>query len=350
MANSPSMKLTSVQELVKAAPRLSSIPLQFLQQTQTALSVPTPSSSAEIPTVDYTLLASPGSGETELQKLHSACKNWGIFQVVNHGMSPEVMEKLRGEIEEFYELPLEEKMKYGGDGEGYGGGRVRANGVRDWGDRLYITTNPVHLRRPHLLPQLPSSLRDNLETYIQTLKALASGLLGSMEEALEMEANEMAAKMDDGLQSVAIIYYPPCPQPELVLGFTPHSDATCITILSQVNGVGGLQVKTRDGSWVPVNILPNALVVLVGDILEVFSNGLYESAEHRVTVNPDKERISMAFFVNPKLEAEIGPAASLVMKNPPCRFKTISTEQYFNNFFGRVLDRKTNLEALKIDN
>ncbi|CAI0381943.1 unnamed protein product [Linum tenue] len=344
------MKLTSVQELVKAAPRLSSIPLQFLQQTQTALSVPTPSSSAEIPTVDYTLLASPGSGETELQKLHSACKNWGIFQVVNHGMSPEVMEKLRGEIEEFYELPLEEKMKYGGDGEGYGGGRVRANGVRDWGDRLYITTNPVHLRRPHLLPQLPSSLRDNLETYIQTLKALASGLLGSMEEALEMEANEMAAKMDDGLQSVAIIYYPPCPQPELVLGFTPHSDATCITILSQVNGVGGLQVKTRDGSWVPVNILPNALVVLVGDILEVFSNGLYESAEHRVTVNPDKERISMAFFVNPKLEAEIGPAASLVMKNPPCRFKTISTEQYFNNFFGRVLDRKTNLEALKIDN
>ncbi|CAI0381941.1 unnamed protein product [Linum tenue] len=174
------MKLTSVQELVKAAPRLSSIPLQFLQQTQTALSVPTPSSSAEIPTVDYTLLASPGSGETELQKLHSACKNWGIFQVT-----------------------------------------------------------------------------------------LASGLLGSMEEALEMEANEMAAKMDDGLQSVAIIYYPPCPQPELVLGFTPHSDATCITILSQVNGVGGLQVKTRDGSWVPVNILPNALVVLVGDILEV---------------------------------------------------------------------------------
>ncbi|CAI0475234.1 unnamed protein product [Linum tenue] len=344
------MKLTSVQELVKAAPPLSSIPLHFLQQTRIALSVPTPSSSAEIPTVDYTLLASPGSGETELQKLHSACKNWGIFQVVNHGMSPEVMEKLRGEIEEFYELPLEEKMKYGGDGEGYGGGRVRANGIRDWGDRLYITTNPVHLRRPNLLPQLPSSLRDNLETYIQTLKTLASGLLGSMEEALEMEANEMAAKMDDGLQSVAIIYYPPCPQPELVLGFTPHSDATCITILSQVNGVGGLQAKTRDGSWVPVNILPNALVVLVGDILEVFSNGLYESAEHRVTVNPDKERISMAFFVNPKLEAEIGPAASLVMKNPPCRFKTISTEQYFNNFFGRVLDRKTNLEALKIDN
>ncbi|CAL1400743.1 unnamed protein product [Linum trigynum] len=346
------MKLTSVQELVKAAPPLSSIPLQFLQQTQTALSVPTPS-AAEIPTVDYTLLASPGSGETELQKLHSACKDWGIFQVVNHGMNPEVTEKLRGEIEEFYELPLEWKMKYGvraGDGEGYGGGKARANGIRDWGDRLYMTTNPIHLRRPHLLPELPPSLRDNLETYIQTLKTLASGLLGSMEEALEMEANEMAAKMDDGLQSVAIIYYPPCPQPELVLGFTPHSDATCITILSQVNGVGGLQVKTRAGSWVPVNILPNALVVLVGDILEVFSNGVYESAEHRVSVNPDKERISMAFFVNPKLEADIGPAASLVTKNPPCRFKTISTEQYFNNFFGRVLDRKTNLEALKIDN
>ncbi|CAI0475235.1 unnamed protein product [Linum tenue] len=344
------MKLTSVQELVKAAPPLSSIPLHFLQQTRIALSVPTPSSSAEIPTVDYTLLASPGSGETELQKLHSACKNWGIFQVVNHGMSPEVMEKLRGEIEEFYELPLEEKMKYGGDGEGYGGGRVRANGIRDWGDRLYITTNPVHLRRPNLLPQLPSSLRDNLETYIQTLKTLASGLLGSMEEALEMEANEMAAKMDDGLQSVAIIYYPPCPQPELVLGFTPHSDATCITILSQVNGVGGLQAKTRDGSWVPVNILPNALVVLVGDILEVFSNGLYESAEHRVTVNPDKERISMAFFVNPKFDAEVGPATDIVGPENPAKFKRKGMEQYVKDYFAMKMEGRSNLEHMKIDN
>ncbi len=73
---------------------------------------------------------------------------------------------------------------------------------------------------------------------------------------------------DDGMQSVRMTYYPPCPQPELVLGIFPHSDATGITILNQINGVDGLQIK-KDGVWIPVSFLEGSLVVNVGDILEV---------------------------------------------------------------------------------
>lgn len=73
---------------------------------------------------------------------------------------------------------------------------------------------------------------------------------------------------EDGMQSVRMTYYPPCPEPDLVIGLTPHSDAAGITILLQVNEVEGLEVK-KDGAWIPVNFLPEAFVVNVGDILEV---------------------------------------------------------------------------------
>lgn len=93
-------------------------------------------------------------------------------------------------------------------------------------------------------------------------------LLGAMGKALKMDAKEMEEMFEDGRQSVRMAYYPPCPTPGQVMGLAPHSDASGITILHQVNGVDGLEIK-KDGVWIPARILPNALVVNVGDILEV---------------------------------------------------------------------------------
>ena len=94
-------------------------------------------------------------------------------------------------------------------------------------------------------------------------------LLGLMAKAMKLDKREMEELFDDGKQAVRMTYYPPCPQSEMVMGIAPHSDATGITILLQVNEVDGLQIK-KDGVWIPVNVLPDALVVNVGDILEVF--------------------------------------------------------------------------------
>ncbi|CAI0381953.1 unnamed protein product [Linum tenue] len=98
-------------------------------------------------------------------------------------------------------------------------------------------------------------------------------LMGLMAKALQTEAKKVEEMMDDGMQSVRITYYPPCPRPELVVGITPHSDASGITILNQVNGVDGLKI-VKDGAWLPLTFLPHALVVNVGDILEVFHHSL----------------------------------------------------------------------------
>ncbi|CAN1241411.1 Protein SRG1 [Linum perenne] len=49
--------------------------------------------------------------DSELQKLHSACKDWGFFPLVNHGVSSTLVEKMRTQVEEFFNLPMEEKKK-----------------------------------------------------------------------------------------------------------------------------------------------------------------------------------------------------------------------------------------------
>ncbi|KAI4295361.1 hypothetical protein L6164_035415 [Bauhinia variegata] len=79
------------------------------------------------------------------------------------------------------------------------------------------------------------------------------------------------------------------------------------------------------------------------------SNGAYKSAEHRVIVNSKKERISIAMFFNPKLEAEIGPSICLTNPQNPALFKRVGMEKYANDFFSRKLDGKSNLEHMRIE-
>ncbi|CAI0379274.1 unnamed protein product [Linum tenue] len=85
-----------------------------------------------------------------------------------------------------------------------------------------------------------------------------------MAKALQMKPEEMKDIFSGNVrQTMRTNYYPPCPEPDKVIGFTPHSDGTGLTILLQVNEVEGLQIK-KDGQWVAVKVLPNDFVVNVG--------------------------------------------------------------------------------------
>lgn len=91
-----------------------------------------------------------------------------MMQLVNHGVSSSLLAQLKHDMLEFYELPTEEKMKYKikpGDVEGYGT-FARADAKLDWGDRVFMITNPIQRRKPHLLPELPSSLRFNSPSFL----------------------------------------------------------------------------------------------------------------------------------------------------------------------------------------
>jgi isopenicillin N synthase-like dioxygenase len=195
------------------------------------------------------------------------------LQLINHRVSTSLLENIKLDIQEFFKLPMEEKKKKywqkPGEFEGFGQAFVVSDEQKlDWGDLFALTTLPTHLRKPRLFPKLPLPFRDNLEAYSAELQNLAMKILEFMAKALRVENNEMKNLFEDGWQIIRMNYYPPCPQPELVIGLNAHSDRAGLTILLQLNEMEGLQIR-KDGMWIPVIPLPNAFVVNIGDILEV---------------------------------------------------------------------------------
>ncbi|RLN40791.1 O-acyltransferase WSD1-like [Panicum miliaceum] len=112
-------------------------------------------------------------------------------------------------------------------------------------------------------------------------------------------------------------YYQPCRQAaDRVVGLSPHADPNGLTLLLQMShgDVQGLQVK-KDGRWFAVRALDGAFVVNVADALEIVSNGLFRSIEHRAVIHPTKERISVALFHYPYQDRMLGPLPELLYTN-----------------------------------
>ncbi|WZZ18817.1 hypothetical protein YC2023_111906 [Brassica napus] len=345
-----SIIVPSVQEMVKEK-IITTVPPRYVQSGV----IEDSDLLTEIPIIDMKQLCSFTSmdSDSEVQKLNSACKEFGFFQLVNHGLDPSFLDKTKSEIQDFFDLPMEEKKKFWqqpNEMEGFGQAFVVSEDQKlDWADMFFFIVQPVELRKPHLFPKLHLPFRDTLEMYSAQVKSIAKILIAKMGEALQINPEENEDLFgDDMLQSMRMNYYPPCPDPHQVIGLTPHSDAVALTILLQVNEVEGLQIK-KDGKWVSIKPLPNAFIVNVGDILEIITNGTYKSIEHRAVVNSEKERLSVATFHYPGLNKEISPSKSLVEKQQKdANFRSLTTKDYLRGLFSSELYGKTYLDAMRI--
>ncbi|XP_038883132.1 protein SRG1-like [Benincasa hispida] len=346
-----SIIVPSVLELAKQS--IPKIPLRYQRADQDPPIVPGGESGPPVPVVDLRRLAIGDSASPEIDKLHSACKEWGFFQIINHGVPTSLLDEFRREIESFFNLPYDEKKllwQNSESQEGFGQLFVVSDEQKlDWSDMFKITTLPLSLRNPHLFHKLPPKLRETLEAYSIEIKKLAIVILDHLAGALKMDVEEMRELFRDGVQSVRMNYYPPCPEPDKAIGFSAHSDADALTILYQLNEAEGLQIR-KGGRWVAVKPLPNAFVVNIGDIMEIVSNGVYKSIEHRVSLNCSKERLSVATFYSSNLNSELGPAKSLVGPHNPAVFRRVMLEKYFKDFFARKLEGKSYLEHMRIEN
>ncbi|PON84992.1 Oxoglutarate/iron-dependent dioxygenase [Trema orientale] len=348
-----SIPVPFVQELAKET-SIDTVPQRYLRPDQDPpFKIFNPNSLPQLPVIHLNNLLSSEKlvMESELQKLHFASEEWGFFQLVDHGVSPLLVENVKSGIQEFFKLPMEEKIKFGqqeGDLEGLGQAFVVSEEQKlDWADLFYMVTLPRHLRKPHLIPNLPLPFRETIEAYSKELENIAKKILDFMGKALGMEPKHMSEFLGEGWQAMRINYYPPCPQPELVIGLNPHSDGVGLTILLQVNEMEGLQIK-KDGIWIPVKPLPNAFIVNIGDMLEIMTNGIYRSVEHRATVNAAKERLSIATFYGPSLDSDLGPAPSLVTPKTPALFKRIRVADFFRGYFARELRSKSYVDEMRI--
>ncbi|KAL6277953.1 hypothetical protein ACE6H2_021554 [Prunus campanulata] len=353
MSSTPDMAFApNVQEIVRSDP--SQIPENFLvirneEKGKSNNTADTCHLSSEIPIVDLSLL-SRGHKE-ELNKLDQACKEWGFFQVVNHGVATEVLQEMKDATAKFFELPLEEKNKIrmpSDDFQGYGQAYAASQGqTLDWSDALFLNVYPSHHRKLKFWPTSPEGFKDAIEAYSSGVKRVGDELLRSLSLTLGMEKDALLKLHQEVVQVLRVNYYPTCHMPDKVLGLSPHSDTGTITILMQEDNVTGLQIR-KGGEWVPVNPIPNALVVNVGDVIEILSNGKYKSIEHRAVTTETKARISYASFLLPHLDVEVEPFDHIVEALGSRRYKKVKYGDYLWSSLKGKLKGKAHIETAKI--
>ncbi|KAJ1386304.1 Oxoglutarate/iron-dependent dioxygenase [Sesbania bispinosa] len=309
-----------------------------------------PSESEEFPVVDLHHLTSPSTAHQELHKLHYALNSWGCFQAINHGLTSSFLDKVREISKQFFDLPKEEKQKYAREPngiEGYGNDTIFSENQRlDWTDRLYLKVQPEDQRKFKFWPQKPNDIRSTILEYTESLRQLNEVILKAMAKSLNLEEDCFLKECGERpAMFLRLNYYPPCPMADHVLGLKPHADGSTITFVLQDKEVEGLQVL-KDNQWFKVPIISNALVINVGDQIEIMSNGIFRSPIHRAVINAEKERLTVAMFFTPDSEKEIKPVDKLVNESRPTLYRPV--QNYPEIYFQYYQQGKRAIEASKI--
>ncbi|TVU31703.1 hypothetical protein EJB05_23401, partial [Eragrostis curvula] len=337
----------SVQVVADTIRNNGKVPERYVRPEIKADAVIVNAEGYNLPIIDMSRLLNPEFSEEEIAKLGSACEHWGFFQLVNHGLDEGMLQKIKADITEFFNLPLEEKLAVAIEPngvQGFGHHFVFSKEQKlDWVDLLFLATRPVEERSLAFWPTKPSTFRDTLDKYSLELANVSTQLLKFMAHNLGVDQDALLGAFKRQPQSVRINYYPPCHQADKVLGLSPHTDGVGMTFLLHVNDVQGLQIK-KDGKWFSVESMPGALVVNIGDVLEILTNGKYKSIEHRAIVNPDKERITIAAFHSADIFCTIGPLQDL-LKAGQARYKAIDGVEFTKGYFAAKLE-VPNVQAL----
>ncbi|KAL0397803.1 UNVERIFIED_CONTAM: protein DOWNY MILDEW RESISTANCE 6 [Sesamum calycinum] len=285
---------------------------------------------SEVVDCDNVPIIDLGCGDRSLitKQIGDACREYGFFQVINHGVSKEMVDKILGVAHEFFSLPVEEKMKLYSDDPSKTmrlstSFNVKKETVHNWrtisGFTVILWTN-MRLSGLLILLLSRSHIREP----------------GLDKDSLKNVLGEQG-------QHMATNYYPACPEPELTYGLPAHTDPNALTILLQDLQVAGLQVL-KDGKWLAIKPQPDAFVINIGDQLQVLSNGKYKSVWHRSVVNADKARLSVASFLGPYISA-CAPKA-LTSGEDGAIYRDFTYAEYYK-FWSRNLDQEHYLELFK---
>ncbi|KAE8660145.1 cullin-1 isoform 1 [Hibiscus syriacus] len=266
---------------------------------------------------------------SEVMQVKTACEEWGFFQVLNHGVDLNVLENMEKLAKDFFMLPLHEKQKHPmapGTVQGYGQAFVFSENQKlDWCNMFALGVEP-------------SCIRNQNSGHRVRLTSVSLGLEGEVFEEMFGEAVQ-AARMN---------YYPPCSRPDLVLGLSPHSDGSALTVLQQgKDSTVGLQIL-KVQTWLPVQPIQNEFVINIGDTLEVLTNGKYKSVEHRAVTHKEKDRLSIVTFYAPSYKIELGPMPELVDEKNPCRYRRYNHGEYNKHYVTNELQGKRTLDFAKI--
>ncbi|MBC8082672.1 MAG: isopenicillin N synthase family oxygenase [Hymenobacter sp.] len=307
----------------------------------------------EIPSLD---LADFRSGDPDrkarfVQQLGEAYQNIGFVALRNHGLTEEQTQALYADVKAFFALPDERKQHYeqpelAGQRGYISKGKEHAKG-RNTGDlkEFYhvgqvadTTGDPVGREYPaNIWPAEVPGFQTSTSTTYRTLEATGKDVLSAIALYLNLPENYFDDKVRNGNSILRSIHYFPIEDPDAVpadaVRAAEHGDINLITLLMGASA-DGLQVKRRDGKWIPITALPDQIVVNVGDMLQRLTNGVLKSTIHRV-VNPPREkmnssRFSVPFFLHPRSEMSLAALASCITPDNPKKEADITAGEFLN--------------------
>jgi isopenicillin N synthase-like dioxygenase len=179
---------------------------------------------------------------------------------------------------------------------------------------------------PNVWPAEVPELKPALLALYRALDALGARVLTALAGELALPADWFRDKIDHGNSILRPIHYPALNPSAAACGgvrSAAHEDINLITLMVATLEPG-LELLTRAGHWLPLEVPAGAVIVNVGDMLQRLTNHVFASTTHRV-VNPsgpasERARYSLPFFLHPNSEFLIDTLPSCVGPERPNRY------------------------------
>ncbi len=299
-----------------------------------------------IPAVDLEDYRAGGASRARfVEGVGRALVEIGFFSVRNHGIDRAVVDETYRAAQRFFHLPSEVKRRSeipSAHGQrGYTSfGREHAKGSTEPDLKEFFqvgrtnvpATHPVHAAYgPNVWPEEAPELAASATALYEALDGLGAQLLRASAAYLGESAERFAEMAVESDTILRVIYYPPL-RADTTTGVraAAHEDINLITLLPAATAEG-LELRQRDGRWLPIDCGGDDIIVDAGDMLQNVTNGLFRSTTHRVVnpANATEERFSMPCFIHPRKEIDLTPLPSCVARSGgTARFPRVTAGEY----------------------
>jgi isopenicillin N synthase-like dioxygenase len=310
-----------------------------------------------LPVIDLAGLPATAADASIAHALDDAFRGVGFCYFINTGIDPAVVDGVFAASRRFHALPPETKRAIAMNA--FHRGYMAPN------TSLIETSSVARVTRPnysesfmmmHDVPphdprfgtplngpnQWPADLpgfREAVLAYDTALRNFCLRILRPIALALDLPADALAPYFGQPTTFLRLLHYPPQPPdaPDDAFGSAPHTDYGFITILAQDNA-GGLEVRPRDGDWIPAPPISGSFVVNVADMLARWTNDRWQSTPHRVKNLSGGDRFSCPYFFDMDLDSTVACLDTCQSAANPARYQPVR----YGDYLLERLDRNYN--------